>query len=943
MTDRQEQPGTVATVTTAKMNDESLQDVIDIDEYILETRKKSSSTFGKRSSHKSQDTHTFSQGSQTPEQSLDGLEDYEPEEEKDDFKGGDSQDQNNYSDLLDDLLNLLHAENGEQECEQSVNTLITNNQKTNHLEKNELVDDLLDLLKQAQEEEDEVQDEERQSLLQISKENKALRACVQSLQEKMARLEEGLGMTAGSRRGAVIPSNRESRSVTFGSSVVSKQEEMDDDDSHSQNTPAVLGNHVDDSDAGSLMDESSKRMNQSANSQPASLLPSGTRRSKANQRKSRTARASTRGSAAGGLSNPLGALTNSLRSLVDHNGDDLLLQSLSEDTFGFLMAAPTASTSFALGMGVLLFQFALYLLMGGNLIDFEAGINESGGNLFGIPANVTSAVWLAQIVAIVIAVVMQDDIRTGIDMLREGYGEGMQAVFPNSSRTKFALSVFARLFAGALGLFVNFLLIVSSETVIDLLLNFTALAFVGQLDEVAFFLAKQGFSGRECLKQATMISEAEYPIPRRMVYFRKSIMMIFILIIMLIAWGAVRVNQVAGEYMCNTLVVQMGDEMRPELGTFSGLYDLQKPKGGRLFRSEHVMYVDRDAGHTRFAFCKNQGVWALQWKDNPNADFPEDPCDGWYARSSGTDTFDLTRSLEAGPWFVRDDMQREMQLEPFFLHCFECGNNFGAHQAEECTGRGTCSNALCDCDEGWYGMRCEFLAPCARLSMDARSTDDLLKESGSAGEVSAKKELAESAREGFEILVDDRPDSPSPPQMVNVYQRPVYVGHMLDGLYMISFFTGRRWVVTHSGLIPEINPATLFDKELGRDEVIRVFTNGFHAHWSLFAVQLVSEPMDIGTPQDQNSPVGLLMYEALSKTSKNDTEIQSPNLARPTDARAICAVCDEHNPCHYDGKCVDSVCQCAVGAKGAICEKSPVGNGRCDITYNIPYFQFDGG
>ena len=85
----------------------------------------------------------------------------------------------------------------------------------------------------------------------------------------------------------------------------------------------------------------------------------------------------------------------------------------------------------------------------------------------------TDAVWTAQIIALVISVIMQDDLRSGFDMAREGYSETMDDAFIHATRWKWAMSVAARCIGGSFGLMVNFLLVVTSETVIDLLLNFT--------------------------------------------------------------------------------------------------------------------------------------------------------------------------------------------------------------------------------------------------------------------------------------------------------------------------------------------------------------------------------------------------------------------------------------------------------------------------------------
>ena len=111
---------------------------------------------------------------------------------------------------------------------------------------------------------------------------------------------------------------------------------------------------------------------------------------------------------------------------------------------------------------------AIYTLMATNLLD-----TDEVENPFGIPPNVTDAVWVAQIIALAISVIMQDDLRSGFDMAREGYSQTMDEAFLHATWWKWALSVALRCLGGSFGLIVNFLLIITSDTVIDLLLNFT--------------------------------------------------------------------------------------------------------------------------------------------------------------------------------------------------------------------------------------------------------------------------------------------------------------------------------------------------------------------------------------------------------------------------------------------------------------------------------------
>lgn len=104
----------------------------------------------------------------------------------------------------------------------------------------------------------------------------------------------------------------------------------------------------------------------------------------------------------------------------------------------------------------------------------------------------------------------------------------------------------------------------------------------------------------------------------------------------------------------------------------------------------------------------------------------------------------------------------------------DCGSERGS--SKECHGRGVCSDAKCECDQGWFGIRCELHAPCATLEMDVR--------------FNGFEDTREWART-FEIFeLEGEP--------VYAYDRPVYVSEPKPGNFDIVVFTGRRWMATHT-------------------------------------------------------------------------------------------------------------------------------------------------
>jgi hypothetical protein len=183
--------------------------------------------------------------------------------------------------------------------------------------------------------------------------------------------------------------------------------------------------------------------------------------------------------------------------------------------------------------------------------------------------------------------------------------------------------------------------------------------------------------------------------------------------------------------------------------------------------------------------------------------------------------------------------------------------------------------------------------------------------------------------------------------IVKVYWRPFYIGtEQVIGIWDVMFFTGRRWVVTHINQIynlmnmPDIHEGT-----------IEFFTKSFHAHGSRFNVTFVSEPIDIDTPADGPTPVGL-RWSRSQERANNDGHvlpIQAPDLNSQEEAVLLCAICNDTyrvpNRCLFGGRCMSNgECDCtANGSAGKLCQIATVGNGRYNLYFKCAGYGFGGG
>jgi hypothetical protein len=117
--------------------------------------------------------------------------------------------------------------------------------------------------------------------------------------------------------------------------------------------------------------------------------------------------------------NEIGAVILNQGGLISRSLSSLRLlaqRSLPKDTFSFIIISSLFSLPFLIGIIVFSFQIAIFSLVSVDVIDLD-----NSRNPFNIPTNVESTVRATQVLAIIIAIVTQDDVKKVILILRDGY------------------------------------------------------------------------------------------------------------------------------------------------------------------------------------------------------------------------------------------------------------------------------------------------------------------------------------------------------------------------------------------------------------------------------------------------------------------------------------------------------------------------------------------
>lgn len=219
-------------------------------------------------------------------------------------------------------------------------------------------------------------------------------------------------------------------------------------------------------------------------------------------------------------------------------------------------------------------------------------------------------------------------------------------------------------------------------------------------------------------------------------------------------------------------------------------------------------------------------------------------------------------------------------------------------------------NNRCVCEDGSYGNRCEFVAPCDRIEYDPTFEP-----------FQGNRKWAE----GYDLLKN------GDGRHAEVYGRPVYLSQ--DRNPDVIFYNGYRWAIAS---LSDINK-----NDGGSTSLVDFFENEFHAFWSQYTVGFLSEPVSIDAPDDSNTPAQVSWYQAQVKTTSS---FQGSDLNKPVESKFLCAKCNnDTNPCLFGGVCIDHTCKCTQGSFGKLCHIPPTGNGYCDSYFNTLEFDFDGG
>ena len=576
------------------------------------------------------------------------------------------------------------------------------------------------------------------------------------------------------------------------------------------------------------------------------------------------------------------------------------------DTYSFWIASQYCSASYIFAVAIWVIQILIFVLVLQTQLEWD----EESTNMLKVPINVTAPVRTVQIVSILIAIFVEDDIRIAVEQCQESYTDlqNGQENFRYATPTKWKLSYAARSISSLFGLTAIFVLIIQESNVFDLLLNFTGLEFVSQLDNIAFVLCSNGFFGIELQATAEEVQNKTYKIPTnnsRKQYVRGFLLAI-ILVIMYAIYSVIWARQLSGRYACKKVLVEFNSPVFPSIGTFSGTYELAEDVYNA--RSVYVSTaINVDGNSKRATFFNDKINDSNHWQFGVCAEDQVGTCSSQtILQSQGDkvgDSFDIRDATDEF-WEVSES--ENSLLQDVEVYCLQ--------QSDTSTSEANCDGKALLCENACPQMTIQGSAFFPDRNRTRGSVYTILSHQGSVS---------------------------------TAYDHPIYYSQFeANDVIDLVLFTGQRWVLTDSNQFIGWN-ATGDTDAIG--SLAKFFRNDFNALQlrRTGSIAYLSDEVDI-TWSSSMLPERLRWYAALypsvNEKYGNIDWFPSVDPSSPIDVLFACSFCNNaSNPCKYNGICNEGVCSCRNEAKGSMCEIPPVGNGRCDPYFNYKDFDYDGG
>lgn len=519
------------------------------------------------------------------------------------------------------------------------------------------------------------------------------------------------------------------------------------------------------------------------------------------------------------------------------------------------------------------------------------------------PPMVDLAVTIVQAVTIFVVLAYMSDLIEAVLKLQDGFYPEVLEKHPGATYSTWMVSCLAQLAAGLLLLTASFILTMQVTTVIEAMLNLTALLFMAEIDDLGFALAKMGFITDKL--QAEAMAVANFRVPKRKGRtIQRRVLYLMTLLGLCLGYAIFKNRQLSGYYLPTYVYVQFGDAYTTKYPYYSGILS-----SGDVWTFRHREYRDLETTDILLGYCKSEQSWTFS---------EGDPCN-FFAKSHPIETYDVT-SIPNSFWEIKDPIDRLLPFDSFSLVGRDCDPNI-------C--QGICgASGLCECPHDQFGMDCEFEDVCPKLVLDWRFEpfpSIVIKDVNQASTV--QRTNIHRVSDEFTLLWNSATN-----ELVKVYNMPVYYSNRTYPANIL-FFAGRRWVLTTEWDLFDLKEARKRNREdwFFLEKTIATLENNFHGyHQASYTPFYISDPVDFETPNFLPTPVGLKWF---SIRKGNETVRQY----EPDTAIETLLLCREKRLSCLDkphGFCVNGVCN--RNTDSCKCTDSSDNTARCEKDYKIP-------
>jgi len=179
----------------------------------------------------------------------------------------------------------------------------------------------------------------------------------------------------------------------------------------------------------------------------------------------------------------------------DKAKEDGMSGSMTENVYSLLFIADSTSPAFWISLMFVVFQLAMICLVLADMIQ-----PNNSQNPIGAPTNVSSVVRLAGFMSLFLSVALFWDLMDAVDKLIR---DRVKLKQQSRQRLKFYFAFTLQLAIGILFLIAIFILVVRSTDVLGMFLNYAAMQFITEVDDIVFKLAALGYVGK-CMKKERM-------------------------------------------------------------------------------------------------------------------------------------------------------------------------------------------------------------------------------------------------------------------------------------------------------------------------------------------------------------------------------------------------------------------------------------------------------